>query len=151
MLLAASLSASVVAPMGCMAPVQRREDGLTKAAVEYNNELRWGRYEQLARFLTPEESQALLVRKHDLGEDFAIADNELGLVKFQPGSEKATVVTEIAWYDQRRAVVNRSTIEQRWEWTNGRWMLATQHRVHGVRFPLVPEPLAKVERSTSGR
>jgi hypothetical protein len=147
-LILAATTGLTAAAIGCMGPMQRREDGLTRAAVEFNNELRWGRYEQVARFLSPDESQALLLRKRDLGEDFVIADNELTLVQFVPGSEKATVITEIAWYNQRRALMNKSTIEPRWEWTDGRWLLATQRRVHGVRFPLVPEPLIKSESKT---
>ncbi|MEA2700015.1 MAG: hypothetical protein QOI66_4286 [Myxococcales bacterium] len=139
------LIVAVAAPTiaGCMFPEQRREEGLTKAAVEFNNELRWGRYEHMGRYLSKEESKALLVRGRDLGEDFSIAENELAQVQFLPGSEKATVVTEVAWYNQRRALLNKSTIEQHWEWTEGRWMLTDQHRIHGARFPLVPEPLAK--------
>ncbi|HVR64109.1 MAG TPA: hypothetical protein VMU50_19555 [Polyangia bacterium] len=128
---------------GCLAPSQRREEGLTKAAVEYNNELRWGRYEHMDRFLSKDESAALVVRGRDLGDDFSIAENELALVQIAPGAEKATVVTEVAWYNQRRALLNKSTIEQHWQWNDGRWMLADQRRIHGSRFPLVPEPLAK--------
>ena len=128
---------------GCLAPSQRREEGLTKAAVEYNNELRWGRYEHMDRFLSKDESAALIVRGRDLGDDFGIAENELALVQIAPGAEKATVVTEVAWYSQRRALLNKSTIEQHWQWSDGRWLLADQRRIHGARFPLVPEPLAK--------
>lgn len=128
---------------GCLMPEQRREEGLTKAAIEYNNELRWGRYEHMARYLSKDETEALLMRSRDLGEDFSIADNELAQVQFVPGAEKATVVAEVTWYNQRRALVNRSTIEQHWQWSDGRWILADQRRIHGVRFPLVPEPMAK--------
>ena len=142
--------ALVIAAAGCLMPEQRREEGLTKAAMEYNNELRWGRYEHMARFLSQDETQALIVRSRDLGEDFSIADNDLALVQVVPGAEKATVVTEVTWYSQRRALLNKSTIEQHWQWSDGRWTLADQRRIHGVRFPLVPEPLAKVAPDSAG-
>jgi hypothetical protein len=137
----AAVTATVA--VGCLAPQQRREENLTKAAQDYNNELRWGRYEHLSTYLSKDESQALLVRSRDLGDDFSIADNEMALVQFASGSEKATVVTEVAWFNQRRALLNKSTIEQHWEWSDGQWRLADQKRIHGARFPLVPEPLAK--------
>jgi hypothetical protein len=131
---------------GCMmAPAQRREEGLTKAAREFNDDLRWGRYEKVTPYLSKEESRALLVRKADLGDDFAMADNELTLIDFQPGSHKATVVADFTWYNQRRALVMKSTIEQTWEWTDGRWKVTEQHRIRGERFPLVPEPLSQAK------
>lgn len=134
---------------GCLTPEQRREEGLTKAATEYNNELRWGRYEHMSQYLTKDETAALLVRSRDLGDDFSIAENELALVQYTPGTEKATVVTNVTWYNQRRALVNKSTIEQHWQWNDGHWTLADQRRIHGVRFPLVPEPLAKLPAPTA--
>ena len=141
-LVAAAMACTAAAP-GCWAPEQRREEGLTKAAIEYNNELRWARYEHVARYLSNDDSRALLVRSRDLGDDFSIAENELSLVQIVPGAERATVVTEVTWYNQRRALLNKSTIEQHWEFSDGRWLLANQRRIHGARFPLVPEPLAK--------
>ena len=101
----------------------------------------WGRYEQVSRFLPEQESQALLARKADLGDDFAMADDEVTSIQFAPGADEATVVTEFTWYNQRRALVRKSTIEQRWRWDDGRWMVAEQRRIHGDRFPLVPERL----------
>lgn len=138
--LAATVAVSAAGCMG-MAPNQRREAGLTKAAREFNDDLRWGRYEHVVPYLSKEESRALLVRKADLGDDFAVADNELTMIEFQPGSQKATVVADFTWYNQRRALVKKSTIEQTWEWTEGRWKVTDQRRVRGDRFPLVPERL----------
>ena len=136
---------------GCLAPSQRREASLSKAAREFNDDLRWGRYEHVGPYLSREETHALLLRKADLGDDFTVADNELTMIEFQPGSQKATVVADFTWYNQRRALVMKSTIEQTWEWTEGRWKVTDQRRVRGDRFPLVPERLSKAAgQATAG-
>jgi hypothetical protein len=127
---------------GCLATtMHRREETLTKSARELNDGLRWGRYDRVSTYLPADEAQALATRTADLGEDFAMADHEITAIKLAPGSDKATVTAEFTWYNQRRALVKKSTVEQRWEWTSGRWMLAHQRRIRGDRFPLVPEPI----------
>jgi hypothetical protein len=56
-----------------------------------------------------------------------------------PGAEKATVVAEFSWFNQRRGVVQKSRIEEKWEWLENRWIVTSQRRISGDRFPLVPE------------
>jgi hypothetical protein len=135
------LLSALVLCAACVAPSQRREESLLKTAREFNDGLRWGRDDQVAACLTAVEAQSLQTRKADLGDDFVMADQDTKSIQIAPGAQKATVVAEFTWYDQRRALVKKSTIEQKWEWLNGRWLVTSQRRTHGDRFPLVPEPL----------
>lgn len=139
----ASLAALAAAALSvsCMMPTQRREDSLLRTAREFNDGLRWGHDENVTPCLTPVEAQGLQTRRADLGDDLVMADEEVTSIKILPGSEKATVVADFSWFSQRRAVVKKSTVEQKWEWIDGRWMVVSQRRVRGDRFPLVPEPL----------
>jgi hypothetical protein len=125
----------------CVAPAERREESLMKIAREFNDGLRWGRDDQVYRCLSPADMHSLQARKADLGEDFVMADHEMKSIQIVPGVEKATVVAEFTWFNQRRAVVKKSTVEQKWEWHDGRWMVTEQTRIAGDRFPLVPEHL----------
>jgi hypothetical protein len=125
-----------------VAPSQRREESLIKIAREFNDGIRWGRDDQVLRCLSPGEAQLLQARRADLGEDFVVADHEVKSIQVVPGSEKATVIAEFTWFNQRRAVVQKSTVEEKWEWVEGRWMVASQRRISGDRFPLVPERVA---------
>jgi hypothetical protein len=131
----------IVTASSCMAPAQRRQDSLMKSAREFNDGLRWGRDQDVAPCLTTAEALALATRKADLGEDFVMADEEVKSIQIVPGAEKATVVAEFTWYNLRRALVRKSTVEQKWEWIDGRWLVTEQRRTHGDRFPLVPERL----------
>ena len=123
----------------CVGPAQRREDSLMKIAREFNDGLRWGRDDQVYRYLTPTEARSLQVRKADLGDDFVMADHEVKSIQIVPGGERATVVAEFTWFNQRRAVVQKSTVEEKWEWLDDHWMVTSQSRIAGDRFPLVPE------------
>jgi hypothetical protein len=126
----------------CVAPSQRREESLIKVAREFNDGIRWGRDDQVLRCLPPGEGQLLQARRADLGEDFVVADHEVKSIQVAPGSEKATVIAEFTWFNQRRAVVQKSTVEEKWEWVEGRWVVTSQRRIAGERFPLVPERVA---------
>lgn len=125
-----------------MLPAQRREDSLMRTAREFNDGLRWGREEEVTSCLSPVEAKGLQTRRADLGEDFVMADQEVKSVKVLPDADKATVVAEFTWFNQRHAILQRSTIEQKWEWSDSHWVVASWRRVAGDRFPLVPEPLA---------
>jgi hypothetical protein len=138
--------ATLTLTAACMVPSQRREDTLLRTAREFNDGLRWGHDENVLPCLTAVEAQGLQSRRADLGDEFVMADQEVTAIKFLPGNEKATVTADFSWYNLRRAVVKKATIEQTWEWTAGHWMVASQRRVRGDRFPLVPEPLATTRR-----
>jgi hypothetical protein len=49
------------------------------------------------------------------------------------------VVAVFSWFNQRQGVVKKSTIEQKWEFLDAHWVVTSQRRVSGERFPLVPE------------
>jgi len=127
----------------CALPGQRRQDALMRTAREFNDGLRWGRDDQVLACLDPVEAKALQTRRSDLGDDFAMADQEVKSVKFIEGADanKATVLAEFTWYRQSQSVVKRSTVEQQWTWTGDHWTLSSWKRIAGERFPLVPEPV----------
>jgi len=124
-----------------MTPTQRREDTLIREARGFNDDLRWARYDQMNLSLPPEEAALLNARAAALGDDMVIADYEVTSITFAQGSEAATVVVKFDWYSKRFNIVKNSTVEQRWEQKDGRWLVVKQRRLRGERFPLIPEPI----------
>lgn len=120
-------------------PTQRREDTLTREARTYNDDMRWGRYEQIAQSLSALEAQQLLARASAIGDELAMGDYEILSIIFAPGSEAATVVAKFDWYSKRVSTLRSTTLEERWEFKDGRWLVTKQRRVRGDRFPLLPE------------
>jgi hypothetical protein len=127
---------------GCMTPGQRREDTLIREARMFNDDLRWARWEQVTASLPPDEGRLFLDRAHAVGDDLVMADFEVTSITFAPRSEAATVAVSLQWYTRRASIVHSTALEQRWEFRDGRWLVAKQRRVRGDRFPLVPEPVA---------
>jgi hypothetical protein len=126
---------------GCLVtPVQRREDTLVREAHEFNDDIRWGRYEQLHLSLPPEEAALLSSRAAAMGDDLVVGDYEVTSIHFASGSEAATALVKFDWYSKRDSILHSSTIEQRWEFQAGKWMVTKQRRLRGDRFPLVTEP-----------
>src|SRR6185295_18210552 len=62
---------------GCLVtPTQRREETLVREAREFNDDIRWGRYEQLYLSLPPEEAALMSSRAAALGDDLVVGDYE---------------------------------------------------------------------------
>ena len=123
----------------CITPSQRRVDSLNKTAREFNDGLRWGREDQVMSCLSPEEGRALRARRADLGDELVIADHEVKSIQVAPGADTATVVAEFSWFTQHRNVVEKTTLEETWTWSENHWTVTDQRRIGGDRFPLVPE------------
>lgn len=131
------LAASAI---GCMTPTQRREDDLLRDARMFNDDFRWGRWDILGQSMTPEENALFQARKNLIDDNLVLADYEVTSVKFLQISQAATVDVKLEWYKKNDPIVRQATLQQRWEYRGGRWMMIKQRRVRGDRFPLVPEP-----------
>jgi len=136
--------------VACMAPGQRREESLQRLAHEFNDGVRWNREDQVLPCLPPGEARLMRARRADLGEDFVVADHEVTSIMVAAGAEKATVTAVFSWFNQRQGVVKKSTIEQKWEFVDAHWVVTSQRRVSGERFPLVPEHVAEPGRGSQG-
>jgi hypothetical protein len=128
---------------GCLSASQRRQDDLMRDARMFNDDLRWARWDQAGSSMPVEDRQLLLERVDLVGNDLVMCDYEVKSVHFDPNSSGATVAVTIEWYSKTDPNLRNTTIEQRWETRDGRWLMIKQRRSHGARFPLVTEPVAK--------
>lgn len=138
--------AALIAPaftLGCLTPSQNRQDALVRITHEYNDGLRWGRYRDVTPHLAAEEAQRFLARTGALADDFEMADDEIASITFLDGGLRADVTVDFTWYNQRRSLMRRTLVAQDWRFREGRWICATQRRLRGDRFPLIPEPIAE--------
>jgi hypothetical protein len=128
---------------GCLSASQRRQDDLMRDARMFNDDLRWARWDQMGSAMQAEDRRLLLERVDLVGSDLVICDYEVKNVHFDAGSSAATVTVFVEWYSKADPSVRNTTIEQRWESRDGRWLMIKQRRSHGARFPLVTEPADK--------
>jgi hypothetical protein len=137
------LCAACSVPVACITPGQERRSALVRVSHEYNDGLRWGRYQDVTAHLATEEAQRFLARTGDLGDDFEMADDEVASISFGDDGHRAEVTVAFTWYNQRRQLLRKTLVSQDWHFLDGRWICAAQRRLRGDRFPLVPEPLAE--------
>jgi len=131
------------AAIGCVTPTQNRQDSLVRIVHEYNDGLRWGRYQDVTAHLAADEAERFLARTGALGDDFEMADDEVAAINFKDGGTRADVTVDFTWYNQRRSLVRRTFVAEEWRFQDGRWVCAAHRRVRGDRFPLITEPIAE--------
>lgn len=134
----------LLAVPACVTPSQNRREALVRIAHQYNDGLRWGRYQDVVAHLAPEEAERFLSRTGVLAEDFEMADNEVSGINFLDGGTRAQVTVDFTWYNQRRSLLRKTVVGQDWRFRDGRWICAAQRRVRGDRFPLIPDAIAEV-------
>lgn len=132
----------VALALSCATPAENRRDALLRISREYNEGLRWRRYQDVTPHLATEEAERFLARTGALGDDFQMADEEMSSIRFEDDGRRAAVTVQFTWYQQRRALVRTTVVAQEWRFQDGRWLCTAQRRISGDRFPLVPEPLA---------
>jgi hypothetical protein len=129
---------------GCLSATQRREDDLIKEAREFNDDLRWARWESMVTSMPGEDKQPFMSRVDLAGKDLVMGDFEVKSIRFDGGSQAATVSVDLEWYKKSDPTVRSTSLEQRWETRGGgRWLMVKQRRARGDRFPLVTEPVGK--------
>lgn len=141
-MIATLLLGALALAFSCATPAQNRRDALVKIAREYNDGLRWRRYQDVTPHLSADEARAFLARAGALGDDLQMADQEVSSIRFEEDGLRAAVIVQFTWYNQRRGLVRTTTVAEDWRYGDGRWICAAQRRVSGDRFPLVPEPIA---------
>ena len=117
-------------------------DKVTEAAREYNDGVRWGKYDQAAKHVLRDKRDAFVERHKALEDELEIADYELTQIDIDK-SKKPTKVTarvDYTWTLKRRGLVEKTTTEQQWEERDGEWVVAREERVKGAPLSLFDEP-----------
>lgn len=128
---------------GCITPGQQKQDTLLRNSREFNNDIRWGRYDTASAHFETAEGLRFLKRADLVAEELVIADHEMTSIKFDVPPVKAKTIAYFEWYSKRDLVIHKTSVEQSWEIIDGDWRVVKQRRMRGERFPLVPEASPK--------
>jgi hypothetical protein len=115
-------------------------DKLLEVTREYNQGVRWRRFEQAAEHLPLAERRSFFDRHKALEEELDIADCELTRLDIDSKKEHATARVDYVWTLRRRGLVEKTTTDQVWEKKDGEWQLASEVRVSGAPLCLFDEP-----------
>jgi hypothetical protein len=115
-------------------------DQVTNAAREYNNDVRWGRYEQAATHVPRDKRARFVEKRSQLDDELEIADFELVNIVIDKQKETASARVDYTWMLKERGIVEKTTTKQNWERRDGVWVVAQEVRVKGTPLSLFDEP-----------
>jgi hypothetical protein len=121
-----------------------REQVLT-AAREYNDGVRWGKYEQAANRVPKDKRKKFFDKHKGLEEDLEFADYELTQVDVDKSDKKHIKVTtrvDYTWMLKSEGLVQKTSTKQHWEEQNSEWVMVSEERVKGTPLTLFEEPVA---------
>jgi hypothetical protein len=126
---------------GCLAGMGYSSlDQVTNAAREYNNDVRWGRFDQAAKHVPVDTRQRFIDKHTNLAEELEIADFELTNIEVDKKKQTASARLEYTWSLKSRGIVEKTTTKQKWEKHDGDWVVAREERVKGAPLVLFDEP-----------
>ncbi len=115
-------------------------DQVLNAAREYNQDVRWGRYDQAADHIPKDERERYVERRTALEDNLEIADFELVNIVIDKKKSTAVARVEYTWTLKDQGIVKKTTTKQSWEKQGQAWVVAKETRVKGSPLVLFDEP-----------
>jgi hypothetical protein len=132
---------------GCIAGMgYTARDKVTEAAREYNDGVRWGKYEQAAKHVASDRRKSFVDRHKALDEELEIADYEMVSIDVDKSNRKqykSTARVDYTWTLRSQGLVKKTTTQQFWEERDGEWVVAREERMKGAPLTLFDEPPAE--------
>jgi len=131
---------------GCAGSGYSTRDKITQAAREYNDGVRWQKWEQAASHIAKDERTRFLERHQAYEDELEIADYELVAIdidKSDKKKDKATARIDYTWTLKRQGLLQKTSTLQRWEEGSDGWVMCSEERLRGAALPLFDEPSAK--------
>ncbi len=131
---------------GCIAALGYSTlDQVSTAAREYNEDVRWGRFDKAAKHVPTEVRQRFIDKHSNLEDELEIADFEMSGIEVDKKKQTATARIDYTWSLKRRGIVEKTTTKQKWERRDTEWVLASEERVKGAPLVFFDEP-ARAEK-----
>ena len=151
MVILAILSLVAVLYTGCLPGMgYSTKDKITMAAQEYNDGVLWGKLEQASIHIQKEQRKRFWERHKAVEDDLEIADCEmvgLDIDKSDKKHDRATARMVYTWSLKTVGLLEKTQTEQKWEETNGDWVVVSETRTKGAPLNLFDEPSAKTAKS----
>ncbi len=131
----------LVALTGCIGAMEYSSlDQVSIAAREYNQDVRWGRFDKAAKHVPVDTRDRFIAKHSNLEDELEIADFEMSGVEVDKSKKAATARIEYTWSLKTRGIVEKTTTKQRWERRDSEWVLASEERIKGAPLVFFDEP-----------
>jgi hypothetical protein len=123
---------------GCMTG-DGMQSKLRDATTEYNRSLRWRDVDRAAEFLPADAQQRFLARQEDVEEELIVLDYELTRLDLDKQTGVAASRATIWWHTEDSTIVEDTTVDQLWQWNDGKFVLVDERRASGTPLVLFAE------------
>lgn len=123
---------------GCLPGMSKRER-LTEAVREFNDGVRWGKYELSVMHLAVADRRRFADRHTALADELEIADYEVQRIDVDSKTDTAEVLVDISWSLKHRGLLERTQVAQKWEERLGQWVMVKEERRSGAPMSLFDE------------
>ncbi len=117
-----------------------KTDELRTLIDEYNNGVRWGRLDQSAVLLPPEDRERFLARHTGLEEKLEILDLDITGMDIAHSKESAEVTIDLSWVLRDRGVVEKTVVVESWRRRGSQWQMVKEVRLRGAPLTLYDDP-----------
>lgn len=122
-------------------------DQVTTAVQEYNNDVRWARYDQASEKVPKERREHFVEQRTALEDDWQLVDFEVVNIVIDKKKDTAAVRVEYSWALKSRGIVEKTTTKQQWEKKDSAWMMEKETRVKGAPLVLFDEPTKEAAKT----
>jgi 5,10-methenyltetrahydromethanopterin hydrogenase len=128
--------------LGCGAAQVHPEEDLPDSIRQFNDGVRWGRYEVAASSIPAIQRAQFVDDMDERANDLKITDYDI--VKVDPhGSREAHVQIKISWYKASEGTVHETHALQTWERQGKTWLMVEEKRLRGSEMPGLSESVMK--------
>jgi hypothetical protein len=121
----AAFAASAALLLACQTP-QEPKVTLAEQLRTYHQHLRWGRFQDAARYLEAGDREVFLGRHEEMGEDYKVIDFEIKNVEPSPDGQEAKVEINLQWVLEPSMTVHKDKLLQTWRLVGGAWTLTDE-------------------------
>ena len=105
----------------------------------YNRALRWGDIDHAVEYVPP-QSRDMFLDRHDVAEEKLVVV-EYEVVRLDLDRERGVAASraEIVWHTDRDMVVERTLVDQLWQFHDGHFVLVDERRAGGTPLSIFAE------------
>lgn len=127
---------------GCGAAQVRAENDLPESIRQFNDGVRWGRFEVAANSVPPAQRAQFVDDMDERADDLKITDYDI--IKVDPrGGREARVQIKLSWYKASEGTVHETHALQTWERHGKAWWMVDASRLRGTEMPGLSESVMK--------
>ncbi len=105
----------------------------------YNRALRWGDIDRAVEYVPP-QSKTLFLERHEASEEkLVVVEYEVTRLDLDRERGVAASRAEIVWHTDRELVVERTLVDQLWQFHEGHFVLVDERRAGGTPLAIFAE------------